>query len=462
MSDPSDTVMTCEGGMNMHITTHADIDVVALQHADEITYLLEVTAPETNQDVQRAAQTIVVVLDRSGSMAGGRLDSAKTALVGLVERLDSDDVFGLVVFDDQAQVIVPADKLANHDVASLKQAIRAVQTGGCTDLSAGYLLGLREAGNVASEGGSTVIVLSDGRANRGIVDSGALGAQATSARTRGITTSTIGIGRDYDEHLIEALARMGSGSHTCAINADESVVQLSAAVDGLLEKSVLNAEIRLRPDPQAGVQAIVVHNQIASWAQGDDIVLAVGDLYAGESRKVVFSMQIGEIGRLGLAQVGECLVRFTALPDLADHKLTIPLVVNVVPGDEATHRIPDPVVVVERAIAEGQKAKTEASDLMGRGESDAAIDLLNHVGERLAGTAELLSSSTDPKAKETWNTVQEEVSELRRLAEVTRWDTIGASKEAMVSFNAMSQGKRERTTRPRKHLGDDDDGSTPS
>jgi Ca-activated chloride channel family protein len=98
----------------MHIRTQLDVDVVALQTDDTVTVLLELVAPaapEPDPAQVPAERTAVVVLDRSGSMAGPRLDAAKRALRDLVARLDDRDRFGLVVFDDQRHVEIPAERV---------------------------------------------------------------------------------------------------------------------------------------------------------------------------------------------------------------------------------------------------------------------------------------------------------------------------------------------------------------
>lgn len=92
----------------MHVAAHLDVDVVALETEDQVTVMLQFDAPQPPRSGPRMEHTAVVVLDRSGSMAGPRLHNAKQALLRLVDRLDDRDRFGLVVFDDQAQVLVPA------------------------------------------------------------------------------------------------------------------------------------------------------------------------------------------------------------------------------------------------------------------------------------------------------------------------------------------------------------------
>src|SRR6478736_3273729 len=81
----------------MEIETQLDLDVIAAQTHEQLSLLVELTAPaEAPSDARNeaGARTVVVVLDRSGSMAGSRLDGA------LVDRLDPADNFGVVAFDN--------------------------------------------------------------------------------------------------------------------------------------------------------------------------------------------------------------------------------------------------------------------------------------------------------------------------------------------------------------------------
>ncbi|MBC7678671.1 MAG: VWA domain-containing protein, partial [Pseudorhodobacter sp.] len=124
----------------MQLSTRLDCDLVAVEQTDELTLLVELTAPTTTTDQQRQPTTLQVVLDRSGSMAGDRLEGAKTALLALVDRLDPCDNLGVLAFDNTVQIAVPAGSLTNK--ASVKHAIASIEAGGATDLSGGYPRGL--------------------------------------------------------------------------------------------------------------------------------------------------------------------------------------------------------------------------------------------------------------------------------------------------------------------------------
>ena len=97
----------------MQLNTHVDIELVAVEQPDEITVLLELTAPDAPHADSRPPAAVQVVLDRSGSMDGERLDAAKRALIALIDRLDPSDRFGIVAFDNEVQVVAPAGPLTD-------------------------------------------------------------------------------------------------------------------------------------------------------------------------------------------------------------------------------------------------------------------------------------------------------------------------------------------------------------
>ena len=206
----------------MHLSALLDVDLVAVEQTDELTLLVELTAPTPPRTAKRQPATLIVCVDRSGSMAGGRLDAAKTALLALVDRLDPADSFGVVAFDDRVRLVVPAGPLT--DKAAVQQAIAALEPGGSTDLSAGYFRALQEAQRVLSPTGATVLLISDGRANAGERHAGKLGAVAAQHLRAGITTTSLGVGLGYDQTLLAALGHGGNGNVLFAEEADTATL----------------------------------------------------------------------------------------------------------------------------------------------------------------------------------------------------------------------------------------------
>jgi len=78
----------------MKINSQLDMDVVALETNDTVTCMVSFDAPVHQAQDARPAETIVVVLDRSGSMTGAPLTAAKQALHNLVDVMIPSDKFG--------------------------------------------------------------------------------------------------------------------------------------------------------------------------------------------------------------------------------------------------------------------------------------------------------------------------------------------------------------------------------
>jgi Ca-activated chloride channel family protein len=229
----------------MLFTAQLDVNVVAHEADDEVNLMLDLVAPSAPEAAEnRVGTSLQVVLDRSGSMAGEPLQGAVQALSDLVGRLDARDNFGVVVFDDTAAVAVPAGPVI--DKSSVLGRLAAIRSGGTTDLSGGYLRGLQEVRRVVGGGGGTLLMISDGHANAGITDPDRLGGLASKAAADGIVTTTLGYGLGYDEALLAAMARGGSGSHHFAQDPDAAGALIASEVDNLLAKTVQAVSLTVR------------------------------------------------------------------------------------------------------------------------------------------------------------------------------------------------------------------------
>lgn len=435
----------------MHVAAHLDIDLLALNAEEEVTCLLNLTASVAAKSLNRPGQTLVIVLDRSGSMMGPPLEGAKTAIRQLVHRLAPQDAFGLVVFDDNASVISPVRTMAEHHMPSLQAAIAAVEPGNSTDISSGYLVGLREAKrSLAHTGqrGATVLVLSDGDANMGLQEPAQLAALALNAlRSDGITTSTLGLGEYYNELLLAALTHGGSGEHRFAPTVDAAVAELASTVGDLLDKSAVGVQLRITR--QFGlVSQVSLRNDLPAFIDDDAIIVSLGDMFGGEERSVLMKFGVPGLPTLGTATIAHVVLEYTALPELTAHTVTLPISVNVVPGDEARDRVPNPVVEVAGLLANVAQAKRQVGDDLRAGRTASAEHLLarnlhevDAARNRVRGLV-----GVDPSLV---TQLHEAAGDLRDLANVVAEENAQySSKMVMQSFSAQSRGRRQRAPRP--------------
>jgi len=178
----------------------------------EVVIKIDLSAIAGKQKTRRTPLNLAVVLDKSGSMTGAKLEKTKQAAMQLVDRLAPNDVFSLVIFSDEAQVLVPAQKV--EDTEALKEKIEGIEAEGSTALYAGVKMGADQLQEFFSEKRiNRVILLSDGLANVGPSSPRELRRLGGDLSEKGISVTTIGVGDDYNEDLMAGLAEASDANY---------------------------------------------------------------------------------------------------------------------------------------------------------------------------------------------------------------------------------------------------------
>jgi len=185
-----------------------------LRAAAEATYaLVRIVAPEApaaTESIVRTPLDIALVIDRSGSMSGQPLWTAKECAVRIVKGLRPDDRISIVTFDDEIDIVQALTAVG--DAKDIEARIRSIQSGGSTNLFGGWEEGAKQlAPFVKKERIARVILLSDGQANQGLINEGEIFTHVSKLAGTGITTSTIGLGHGFNESLLAGMAKSGEG-----------------------------------------------------------------------------------------------------------------------------------------------------------------------------------------------------------------------------------------------------------
>ena len=212
--------------MTLRVTP--DRDCVYERGPREVIVQVEVEGRKAD-DSRRAPMNLSIVLDRSGSMEGAKIEKARQAAAMAVDKLGDDDFFSLVTYDNETDLLIAPERIGGRDHREdLKARIHRIQPGGSTALHAGVVLGAKQVRRYfARERVNRVILLSDGIANVGPSSTSDLASLGRELRGDGIAVSTIGLGDDYNEDLMTALAEASNANYYYVKDAEKLPVASS-------------------------------------------------------------------------------------------------------------------------------------------------------------------------------------------------------------------------------------------
>ena len=366
--------------------------LLAVEHEHDVNCMFELAVPAGEETSERPPLHVALVIDRSGSMGGEKLEHACRCSAWLGERLRPTDEVALVTFDDEVRLMLPRTPV---DATRLAAALASVRPGGSTNLSGGWLKGLEQLRSSPEGATRRIVLLTDGMANVGITDGGTLAELARRAQADGVGTTTIGFGADFDEDILTAMADAGGGNAHWAETPDMAPGIFAREFDGLTRLSAQNVSVEIRPS--ANVEVLGVLNEYPQVAVPGGVQVQLGDAYGGETRTIVFQLHIPHLAALGPVAVAELILRYVTTGDeVASHEEVIPLVVNAVSAADAAAAVPDAEVRRQVIVLASARARDEAIRMTDAGDAAAAHRLLRRTASDLRTTA-----AFDPAAAQT-------------------------------------------------------------
>ncbi len=335
--------------------------------------LVHFLAPELDvRSGERPPLNLSLVLDRSGSMEEqGKIEYLRQAAKLAVGRLGERDVVSVVEFDDRITLMWPASHA--HDTARLQSEIDALTPRGSTNLAGGMERGIDEATGARerlhlSDGTlSRVVLLTDGLANTGVTDQGEIARMAQDARRRGVRVSTIGLGLDYNEDLLQSIAEGGGGKYYYV----ESPVQLARIFEEELKSAFATCARDVHISFHGGGAVKGAELIGFSNASGRDVSADWPDFYAGETRSVLLRLDV-DAGRDGPLELGRFDVAWRDARSGATGTIDLPIRASVAEDMAASDRSLDKNVAVEASLAESERGLAADVALAAQGEAGKA------------------------------------------------------------------------------------------
>jgi Ca-activated chloride channel family protein len=330
-------------------------------------------ATQAATNAQRPPLDLAFVIDRSGSMSGDRLEHAKSAARGIVEKLGAQDHVALIQYDDAAQVVVSSLVMDDGGRTKMEKAIAALETGGSTNLEAGLELGRHEVERVYVSGeASRVMLLSDGMANVGIIDPKRIADTAREAANHGVRVTSVGIGLDFNEDLMESIAEAGRGNYHYVKSASDLDKTIAGELASVQATVATNVELRLTTS--CGAQLAAVHGY-ESHKDGDATVVPMPDLFGGDDRKLLVSLRVPD-ATLGETRAlhAELVYRDTA--GGATHREPIDLGVQLTDDRDAAIASVDQGVMAEVFKLEAAESMRQAAQEYEHGNAGSAAAII--------------------------------------------------------------------------------------
>ena len=269
------------------------------------------------QSEQRPPVNVAIVLDKSGSMSGEKMEQAKHAAMTVVERLEENDIVSLIVYDTNVEVVVPATKLT--DKSWVIQRIVAIRARGSTALYAGVSQGAQEIQKfIEKERVNRIVLLSDGLANVGPRTPSELSQLGRTLMEQGITVSTLGLGLDYNEDLMTQLAQSSGGNHAFIEHANDLVHIFNQEFDTLT--SVVAQEVLITINVAEGIRPVRVMNRDAD-INGKQVVVNLNQLLSEQERYVLLEVEVPACPAGMEIVVAEVLISYANLVDKTQDQL---------------------------------------------------------------------------------------------------------------------------------------------
>lgn len=234
-------------------------NLVNLYEPQMLYVILELEAPIEARQSPAPPLNVCIVIDRSTSMQGEKMDIVKAAAIQVLRNLRPQDILSVVTFSDRAEVIIPASYYQER--TRLEAQIQMIQPSGATEIYQGLELGAKEVmRSIDSKRVNHIILLTDGQTYG---DEQQCLALASKLAERGVGVSGMGIGKEWNDIFLDVLATRTGGSSAYMAQpqdikrlllekfnalaqtyADDISLSL-ATIDGV----ELAYAFRLRPDP---------------------------------------------------------------------------------------------------------------------------------------------------------------------------------------------------------------------
>jgi Ca-activated chloride channel family protein len=354
---------------------------------------------------QHQAVNFCLVLDRSGSMAGEKLNQLKAAARLVVDRLGAQDYLSMVIFDERAEVILPSCPVQN--AAAIHQRVNLIEERGGTHMSSGMQAGLHELQRgMAADRVSRMLLLTDGQTWE---DQPACEGLADQARLAGIPIYVMGLGvgaeNNWDPRFLENLAQHSGGEWVVIDTPDKVSTAFAHILSAMQDAAVTNASLTIRfvegVEPRAIWRVVPLISRLGHSALSKfDLQLFLGDIQQQVGQSLLLDVLLPERNPGAFRLLQADISYDVPSSGQTAQRLSLDIVVPYTSDPlQAQKTHPGVMNLAERVVA--HKLQTQALDEAAAGQLQKATVRLRAAATRLLdlGETELAQQSMQQAEK---------------------------------------------------------------
>ncbi len=344
----------------------------------------------------RVPVNVALVVDKSGSMRGAKLDQAKQAAIMALNRLGREDVLSVVAYNHNVDIVFPATQSIRFKRAADK--IRRFRADGRTALYAGVEQGLYQVEKYLDlEQVNRVILLSDGLANVGPRNPGQIARLGEKAAEKGVAITTIGLGLGFNEDLMTKLAFSSDGNHAFVEHPEDLVSIFNSEFGDVL--SVVAQQIEIIIEFEHGYRPVRSLGRNSS-VRGNKLTFKLNQLYGKQTKRVVVEFEQDGQHAAGRQVVAKVSTRYKNMADKQVSRTQSDVHAEYTESSARAEKSIDRKVMTSVVRQIAIEANEKAVSLRDKGQVKEAKQLLESNASYLREQADKLSSKDLEKLRD--------------------------------------------------------------
>uniref|UniRef100_A0A671VDM6 Inter-alpha-trypsin inhibitor heavy chain H3 n=1 Tax=Sparus aurata TaxID=8175 RepID=A0A671VDM6_SPAAU len=228
-------------------------------------------------DLPRVPKNVAFVIDRSGSMAGSKIQQTRGALKAILEDLHQDDHFALILFD--SNVVTWRNSLTKATKENVTQAIayvKKLKDKGATNMNDGLLRAVgmlvkeRKDGSLPERSADMIILLTDGMPNHGVSNLQMIQDNVRSAIDGKMSLFCLGFGNDVAYSFLDLMSKQNKGLTRRIFVGSDATLQLQGFYEEVSSPLLLEVDLRY---PDNAVD-FLTKNHYSQLFNGSEIVVS--------------------------------------------------------------------------------------------------------------------------------------------------------------------------------------------